>query len=408
MSRYSFTAIDVDGREVRDRIEAASEAAARAALKARNLLTIKLAADGDIRPRGAPAGRAPAGKAKLNHRDLVVATRQMATLIDAAVAVDDALEIIAGQQESAAARKVMTDLRDGVREGARLADAMGRHKASFPGAYRAAVAGGESSGKLGAVLKRLADHLTRERSLRSKVSTALIYPAVLMVIATGVVASLMIFVVPTLIEQFRHLKGELPLITQLLIWVSNTLATLWPVILLAVFGSFLLASMALRQKSIRLQADRALLNLPVLGKRIRAVNASRFIRSVSVMTGSGLPVLEAVRASQDAAPNLEFSRRIGEMATRVEEGEPLSHAMQRSGVVPTLAVFMAVGGENSSELPQMLERAADHLDQDFETFVQAALSVVEPAIILLMGGVVATIILAIMLPILQLNQLAGG
>jgi general secretion pathway protein F len=409
MARYSFTAVDVDGREVRDRIEAASEAAARAALKARNLLPVKLAPAGDARPqtytRGAPA---PSIRAKLNHRDRMIATRQLATLIDASVAVDEALDIVAGQQEHASARKVMTDLRDSVREGMRMADGMARHPSSFPGAFRAAVAGGENSGKLGTVLKRLADHLTRDRALRSKVTTAMVYPAALLVIATAVVAALMIFVVPTLIEQFRHLRGELPLITRILIWVSNVLTNFWPLILAGLVVAGALIGFALRQRAVRLRLDRAFLTMPVIGRHVRDVNASRFLRSVAVMTASGLPVLEAVQASRDAAPNLEVSRLIGEMASRIEEGEPLSHAMQRSGVIPTLAVFMAVGGENSGELPSMLERAADHIDQEFEAFIQAALSVVEPAIILLMGGIVASIILAIMLPILQLNQLAGG
>lgn len=408
MARYSFTAVDIDGREVRDAIDAASETAARAALKARNLLTVKLAPDADGRNRRASASSVPASRARLSHRDRMIATRQLATLIDAAVAVDEALEIVAAQQENASARKVMTDLRDGVREGMRLADAMGRHKSSFPGAFRAAVAGGENAGQLGPVLKRLADHLTRDRALRSKVTTAMVYPAALLVIATGVVAALMIFVVPTLIEQFRHLKGELPLITRILIWVSGALTHFWPLMLAGLVGAGLLIRVALQQKGIRLQVDRALLSAPVIGKRVRMVNASRFIRSVGVMTASGLPVLEAVRASQDASPNLEVARLVGQMSSRIEEGEPLSQAMQRSGIVPPLAVFMAVGGENSGELPQMLDRAADHLDQEFEAFVQGALSIVEPAIILVMGGIVGSIILAIMLPILQLNQLAGG
>lgn len=413
MARYSYTAVDVDGREMRGGVDAASEVAARAALASRNLLPVKLAPDMDMRSgdarvvkRGAAA--VADSRARLGHKDRMIVTRQLATLIDAAVSVDEALGIVAAQQDHSAARKVMSDLREGVQEGMRLSDAMGRHKASFPGAFRAAVGGGERSGKLGTVLKRLADHLAREQSLRSKITTAMVYPAALLFIATGVVTALMIFVVPTLVEQFRHLKGNLPLITRILIGVSETLTHYWPVILLGLLGAGVVVRTAFRQATVRLQVDTALLKAPVIGKWVKAVNASRFIRSVGVMTASGLPVLESVRASRDSAPNLAMSRAIVQMADRIEEGEPLSHAMQRSQMIPSLAVYMAVGGENSGELPQMLDRAADHLDEEFEAFIQAALSLVEPIIILIMGGIVASIILAIMLPILQLNQLAGS
>jgi general secretion pathway protein F len=236
----------------------------------------------------------------------------------------------------------------------------------------------------------------------------MVYPAALLLIAMSVVTALMIFVVPTLVEQFRHLKGNLPLITRVLIGVSGFLTQFWPFILVGLVGAGLVIRAAFQQRAVRLRFDRAMLFAPLIGRWVRAVNASRFIRSVGVMTASGLPVLESVRASRDSVPNLEMSRAIAAMGDRIEEGEPLSHAMKRSGLVPSLAVYMAVGGENSGELPQMLDGAADYLDQEFESFIQAALSLVEPIIILVMGGVVASIILAIMLPILQLNQLVGA
>jgi general secretion pathway protein F len=407
MASFAYTAVDTDGREKQGSIEAASEAAARSILSGRNLLPVRVqhaaAADAQRRTRT----RGSADSAKLSHRERVLVTRQLATLVDASVSVDDALGTLAAQEERATVRRIVSDLRQDVQEGMRLADAMGRRKESFPGAYRAAVAGGERSGKLGPVLKRLSDHLAREQALRSKITTAMVYPAALLIIATGVICALMIFVVPTLIDQFTHLNGKLPLPTQILIAASRFLSAFWPMILLGLALAILLLMTALKQPAIRLAFDLGLLKLPLIGKWIGVVNASRFIRSIALMTSSGLPIPESVRVAREAAPNRYVARQIAAMATHIEEGEPLSHALRRSGVVPPLAVYMAVGGEGSGELPLMLEKAADHLDEEFEAFIQVALSLVEPIIILIMGGLVAGIILAIMLPILQLNQLVG-
>jgi general secretion pathway protein F len=218
----------------------------------------------------------------------------------------------------------------------------------------------------------------------------------------------MVFVVPALVDQFKSFHGELPFVTTVLIAVSGGLSQYWPLILLFLPGSVLLARVALKRPSVRLGVDAAILRSPVIGKWARLINTSRFIRSVATLVASGLPVLEGVRVSRDAASNQAFSQAVAVMSDRIEEGEPLSHAMRSSGLVPPMVIYMAVGGENTGELPDMLEKAADHLDQEFESFLQAALSLIEPAIIVLMGAIVAGIVLAIMLPILQLNQLATG
>jgi len=408
MARYSYLAIDPDGREHRGGIDAADERAVRAALDRKKLLMVEVSRS-DVKAAGVATGekREPA-RGALRHRDRMLVTRQLATLIGASVAVDEALGILVAQQENPTVHRILADMRSGIQEGMRLADAMGRHKASFPGAYRAAIAGGERSGNLGPVLNRLADYLQREHGLRSKITTAMIYPIALSLVAVTVVACLMIFVVPALVEQFKTFHGQLPLITNILIAVSGGLTRFWPLILAVIFGGFVVARTLLRQPHIRLASDAAQLRLPILGKQARAVCCSRFVRSVATLTASGLPVPEAVRASRDASPNRAFARAVDQMAVRIQEGEPLSHAMRQSGLFPPMVVYMTVGGENSGELPAMLEKASDHLDQEFEGFVSAALSLIEPAIIVLMGAMVAGIVLAIMLPILQLNQLAAG
>ncbi len=408
MARYSYVAIDLEGREKRGGIDARDERAVHAALAGRKLYPLEVAPMGAT-PVSAQQKSTPSRvRGSLSHKARLLVTRQLATLIGASVSVDEALGMLAAQQEDSAARRILADLRSAIQEGMRLADAMARHKSSFPGAYRAAIAGGERSGNLAPVLTRLADYLQREHALRSKIATAMIYPAALMAVAAAVIGCLMIFVVPALVDQFKAFHGELPLVTQILIGVSEGLARFWPVLLIAIVGGFIAARTALRQPHIRLGFDSALMRLPMLGKWIRAVSTSRFVRSISMLASSGLPILESVRASRDAASNRAFARAIDAMGDRIQEGEPLSGAMRKSALIPPVVVYMAVGGENSGELPDMLQRAANHLDEEFEGFVQAALSLIEPLIIVLMGAIVASIVLAIMLPILQLNQLAAG
>ncbi len=408
MARYSYLAIDPDGRERQGGIDAANEKAARQALAARKLLPVELFAGERAVPRPSQGAGSAKSRGHLRHRDLVLITRQLATLIGAAVPVEEAIGILAAQQENGQVRRIITAVRASVQEGSRLADAMGRFKTSFPVSYRAAIAGGERSGNLAPIFSRLANHLSREHAIRAKITTAMIYPAALLIVASAVVSCLMIFVVPALIEQFRSFRGELPLVTQILIGVSHLLTHFWPWILIGIAGAVVLVGAAMRRPGVRFAWDAALLRAPVAGRWIRAINASRFARAVSTMAASGLPVLECVRAARDTVSSAPMAKAIGEMADRIEEGEPLSHAMRQSGAFPPMLVYMAVGGENSGELPDMLEKAADHIDQDVENFLQAALSIVEPVIIVLMGAVVAGIVLAIMLPILQLNQLATG
>lgn len=410
MAKFDYVAIDPDGRERSGAIEATGEADARARLKKNKLMVVRLApAKSHARmPNAAAPNPADQGGAKLSHRTQLLFARQLATLIEAAVPVDEALGLIAEQQENLTARRIMADVQDGVLEGQRLADALARHPRSFPALFRAAVAGGERAGKLGPVLTRLADYLARTHALRTKITTALIYPAALSVVALTVVSCLMIFVVPALTEQFKSFNAKLPFITQVLISISSFLNTFWPIVLAGLAIMIIALRTFLKQPHIALAVDLSMLNLPVFGRWVRAVCASRFARAVSTLAASGLPILDCVRSARDSAPNRHAANLIDRMSVWIEEGEPLSNAMRRSGIFPPLVTYMAASGESAGELPNMLEKAADHLDQEFEAFTTIALSLFEPAIIILMGLVVASIVLAIMLPILQLNTLAIG
>ncbi len=408
MPRFQYLAVDLDGRQRRGRLEAANEGAARALLVRRRLLPVQLDTRESFAEEARESHESLPKNAKLSHRSCLLLTRQLATLIDASVPVDEALAMIAAQQELPVARRIIADVQAGVVEGQRLADALARHPRSFSGLYRAAVAGGEQSGRLGFVLTRLADYLDRAYALRSKVVTAMIYPATLSIVAISVVICLLVFVVPGLIEQFDRFDERLPLLTQALIFTSNFLTQLWPLlIVLIATGAFVIRAL-MRREPVRAALDAFILRAPVIGRWAVAVNASRFVRAVSTLVSSGMPVLESVRLSRESVANREVAKAIGHMASRIEEGEPLSHVMRRSGVIPPMVSYMAQSGESAGDLAAMLDKAAAHLEQEFEAFTAAALSLLEPAIIVFMGLIVASIVLAIMLPILQLNRLAIG
>lgn len=411
MARFAYTAIDAQGRERRGAIAAADESAARVALEKKQLLPVALAAE----TKASSAQRADevaaitgVARGQLSHRSRLIATRQLATLIDAAVPVDEALAMAARQQGDARARRILAEVQTGVLEGQRLAEAMSLHPKSFPGLYRAAVAGGERAGQLGATLTRLADYLQKAEKIRTKIITASIYPAALVTVALSVVTALMIFVVPTLSQQFRSLNAELPLLTRLLIGLSDFLAAFWPLLLLGAGAAVTVGAVLFRRQPVRRAWDGVKLRLPGLGQKVKEINASRFVRAVSMLTSAGAPVLEAVRAARDAVDNLVVKDAVVQMGAAIERGEPLSRAMQASDVFPPMTAYMAASGENAGELPAMLERAAEQLDQDLDAFTDRALGLLEPAIIVLMGAAVAGIVLAIMLPILALNRMALG
>jgi general secretion pathway protein F len=413
MARFAYTAIDAEGREKRGVIAAADEATARAGLSAKRLFPVQVSpAQPESGNRAERADRVASitgvSRGKLSGRQRLIATRQLATLIDATVPVDEALAMTAAQQDDARAQRILRDVQGGVVEGQRLAEALGLHPRSFPGLFRAAVAGGERAGRLGPTLGQLADYLYKAEKIRQKIITASIYPIALIAVAVSVVCALMIFVVPTLAQQFTSLGQDLPLVTRALIAVSALLTQFWPLLAFAAAATGLGFTMALRQQGFRRAIDRFWLSAPIVGRRVKEINASRFVRAVSLLVGAGAPVLDSVRASRDAVDNRIAKDAIMAMADAIERGEPLSRAMRAAQVFPPMTAYMAASGENAGELPAMLERAADQLDQDVEAFTDGALALLEPAIIVVMGAMVAGIVLAIMLPILELNRMALG
>ncbi|MDB5668275.1 MAG: ral secretion pathway protein [Alphaproteobacteria bacterium] len=407
MPDYAYLGVDPAGRERRGRVNAETPELAKAQLAARRLYVVKVepAATGEAAPPLLSRGLIQ--RKKLTNKQLTLFTRQLATLAQVSP-LEEALRTVSRQSEREEVRTILANVHGGVLEGRRLADAMAREPRSFPPLYRAMVSAGESSGTLPPILERLAALLERQAQVRGKILSALAYPVVLSFVAVFVVFALMIYVVPKVVEQFQDVGQELPWLTRAVIGVSNFLASYWWALLLALVLGIFLSGRALREENIRLTFDRFLLRLPLLGRLQRDLHAARLARTLSTMIASRLPLLEGLRLTTQTVHNRVLRQASADIAEAVRTGGSLSGALKRAGVFPPLLVYLAASGEASGKLDMMLERAADYLEREFDSFTATALALLEPAIIIVMGVVVAVIVLSILLPILQLDTLASG
>ncbi|NIJ35554.1 general secretion pathway protein F [Sphingopyxis panaciterrae] len=403
MPDYRYVAIDPQGRERKGRLTAANDDAARASLTARKFHIVAVESAG-----ARPASRSLLAfrRAKLSSKELALFTRQLATLAEVAP-LEEALRTLTRQSEAESARAVIADVHAGLLEGRRLADAMARQPGSFPPLYRAMVAAGETTGSLTTILARLADLLERQAEVRGKLIAALAYPIVLAVVAIGVVAALMIFVVPRVVEQFTDVGQQLPFLTRAVIAISGFAASWWWLVLLLLAAATFGWVTAMRRPGFKARVDGRLLRLPLFGRLLRDLYAARFARTLSTMVSSRLPLVEGLRLTVPTIRNAALAGATANIVDQVRAGGSLSAALRDAGVFPPLLVYMTASGESAGRLEQMLERAADYLEREFDRFTAASMALLEPVIIVLMGSCVALIILAILLPILQLQNLAG-
>ncbi|MBS0479910.1 MAG: type II secretion system inner membrane protein GspF [Proteobacteria bacterium] len=407
MADFDYIAIDTRGDERKGHIAASSIDEARSALDRRRMYVVRIEPGTAAPPKSRPLltldiGRAP----RMNGKALTLFTRQLATL-NRVAPLEESLRTITRQTEQEAVRLVVENVHAGVVEGRRLSDAMAREPRSFPPLYRAVVAAGEGSGTLPTILDRLAVLLERQAEIRGKVITALAYPSVLAVVAVVVVMSLMIFVVPQVVEQFDNVGQKLPFLTRAVMAVSWVMAHYWWLALIVIAGMGFAFWRGMKNPAFKLGFDSWLLRLPFLGRLVRDLHAARMARTLGTMVASRLPLLDGLSLTSGTINNLRLRLATDEIVDAIRGGGSLSTAMRRSAVFPPLLTYMAASGEASGRLDEMLERAADYLEREFDRFTATALSLLEPIIIIVMGGIVATIVLSILLPILQLETLAG-
>lgn len=404
MAAYEYQALTAKGQTKRGVLEADSPRQVRQQLREQGLMPLEVAEASEQVQRSSGSRL---WRRSISTTDLALITRQLATLVAASLPIEEALRAVAQECEKPRLRTLMAAVRAKVVEGHALADAMGSFPGVFDQLYRAMVAAGEKSGHLDTVLNRLADYTEQRQYMKNKLMQAMIYPVVLTLVAVAVIAILLSAVVPKVVAQFIHMKQELPASTRLLIGISDLVRDygLWMVLLLG------LSALGLRwwltKPARRLQFHGLLLRLPVLGRVSRGLNTARFARTLSILNSSAVPLLEGLRISGEVLTN-DFARaRLQEAAERVREGASLRLALEQTRLFPPLMLHMIASGERSGELDDMLERAADNQDRGFESQINLALGLFEPLLVVSMAAVVLFIVLSILQPILQLNNMVS-
>lgn len=405
MAAFAYQALDANGRRKEGMIEADSPRQARQLLREQGLTPVELTeASEKVKQQ---TQRKSWLQPRVSTAELALLTRQLATLVAAALPVEEALKAVAQQTEKAKISTLIAAVRSKVLEGHSLADGMSAFPYVFDQLYRAMVAAGEKSGHLDTVLNRLADYTEQRQQMKTKLLQAMIYPVILTLVAISVIAILLATVVPKVVEQFVHMKQELPFSTRFLMGASDIVRDygLWAVLLIALLLVIWRQWLAKPENQRRYHA--MLLRMPVIGRVSRGLNTARFARTLSILNSSAVPLLEGMSISGEVLSNHEAKIRLQAASERVREGSSLRAALEQTKLFPPMMLHMIASGERSGELDSMLERAADNQDREFESQVNIALSIFEPALVVSMAIVVLFIVLAILQPILQLNNMIG-
>jgi len=415
MAAFRYLVADANGKESGGVLEADSARAARQLLRGRNLIPLSVEPVLNASPRA--AGGLAAGR-RLSQTELAVLTRQLASLLGAQLPVADALTVMVEQSEKQSVRELMASIRTDVLSGTSLSRALARHPRQFPDIYRALIAAGEESGKLGTVLASLADYIEERARLSQKITLAFIYPAVVTLVALAVVIGLLTYVVPQVVQVFANTKQALPFLTRALIALSDFARHWgWLVALVALATAFGVRRM-LQVDAIKLRWHQRILTLPVLGVLSRSLNTARFASTLAILAGSGVPMLRAMQAAGETLTNVAMRLRVLDATQRVREGFSLARALRvdddgndKGGsralrLFPPVLIHLIASGEATGQLPEMLRRAADIHSREAERRAMFFTSLLEPALILAMGLIVLLIVLAILLPIIEINQLA--
>ena len=404
MGAFEYTAVDAGGKERRGVLEGDTARQVRQLLRERQLLPLTVT---EAAVREATRQQSFTLRPTMSSNDLALVTRQLATLVQSSMPLEEALLAVSEQTESTRVKSVLIGVRSKVMEGHTLADGFADFPKAFPEIYRATVSAGEQSGHLDAVLERLADYTEGRQVLRQKIQHAMIYPIVLTVLALLIVSGMLVYVVPKVVGVFSNTGRELPGLTVFLIGLSTFLRNYGLVLLLAIIGAAFAARRALRQPGPRRWRDALLLRIPLVAKLVRGSNTAQFTRTFSILTGSGVPVLEALRISAEVVTNIPMREAVEDAAARVREGAPIGKSLAIGGYFPPLCVHLISSGEASGKLEAMLGRAAANQEREMDGLIAALLGILEPALIVTMGIIVLIIVLAILLPIFELNQLVS-
>ena len=407
MAAFVFRAVDRLGQTQRGVVEASSAGGARRQLRDRSLLPVSVEPT-SAAATGAAAGRWPGlFRRKVGPKVLATLTRQLATLVGTDIRIEEALRLVAAQSATALAAELLLNVRSAILDGRSFAGALADHPDAFPEFYRASVSAGEQSGKLPDVLAHLADFVEGRYRAGNKLQLALLYPALLAVVSGGMMILLLIYVVPDIVRVFVSHGAQLPFLTRALIALSAAAQHFGLAAAVVIIGLVVVARRWLQGTANRLAVDRFIATTRPFSGFSRQLNAARFAGSLATLVQSDVPLVDAIATAAAVTPNRFVRDGVATVAARVREGTSLHRAMEEAKVFPTMLVAIVASGESSGRLGPVLARAATDLERDLDALVATLMALIEPAVLLLMGGVVLLMVLSILLPIINLNNLAG-
>jgi general secretion pathway protein F len=403
MDAFEYLALDSAGKERRGVLEGDSPRQVRQQLRESGLTPLTISSSS-----GKPGERkSHLFQKRISAMELALITRQMATLLHSGLPLEHVLQTTAHQTDKRHVERTLLAVRAKVLEGRSLADGLSEFPKTFPELYIRTVDSGEESGHLDVVLDRLADYTEQRQQLRQKTIFALFYPALLTVVSLLIVIGLLTYIVPEVTRVFENMSAELPWITQALMSTSDAFRAYGVYMLLGVVLLVIFLSYLLKKPGPKFAWHRLMLRLPLMGRLVRTTNAARFSRTLSIMAASSVPILDALRIASQVLTNLPMKQAVEEAASKVREGTSLYRALEKTGYFPPMTLSLLASGEASGNLEGMLERSADIQEREIETLVSTINGLFEPILILVMGGIVLVIVLAILLPIFDLNQLIG-
>ena len=402
MGAFEYVALDGAGKEKKGVLEGDTARHVRQMLRERSLLPLAVteAAEKESRRQ-----RRLSFRRGMSTADLALLTRQLATLVQAGLPLEEALHAVGQQTEKPRAQSIILGVRSRVMEGHTLADGLADFPQAFPDIFRATVAAGEQSGHLDAVLDRLADYTENRMVLRQTVTNALVYPVVLVALSLGIIAFMLAYVVPQVVGVFSSSGAELPLLTRIMIGASDFIREWWWALIAGIGVTIAFIRWLLKKEGPRRQYHRLLLRLPVIGRLTRGLNTAQFTRTLSILTGSGVPALDALKISADVINNRPMRTAVEEAALRIREGAGISKSLAASSLFPPMTIHLIASGEASGELEAMLGRAATNQEREMNALINTLMGLLQPLLIVFMGAIVLTIVLAILMPIFEINQL---
>lgn len=404
MTTFRFEAVDAQGKVTRGAVEADTVRLARSRLRDMQLTPLKVDALLDDKSSSQSIGNKRL-RGSVSSYELGLLTRQFSTLLNAGLNIEQSLAAIAEQMEKPIIREILMGVRSGVVAGGSLSVSMSAYPQTFPDIYVALIHAGEESGELAKVLERLANYTESRHAMKQKLISAFIYPALVGLTAILVVGTLLIYVVPQVVGVFQQSKQVLPLLTQIMIWISDFLRYTWMYLFGLIFIGVYLFKKSLRNDSARYRWHVTLLKIPVLGKLLRSLNTARLSSTLSILVGSGVPLMTSLKAASRIVTLMPMQAAIKEATDAVRDGGTLSRAFKESGQFPPILIHLISNAEATGQLSKMLDSAAIQQENEVNNKLVILTSVLEPLLIILMGGMVLLIVLAIMLPIIEINQL---